>query len=140
MNGIARDFYGLQANIFHLQSYCSHFWLTTYPVYGLVADVRDAGKDGGLIVWNGEIAAFVTDSTTKQRGVYGIEDGNIGIRYGLALLVNNGASQMVVGFVGTLNVNFAVIGLHSHADGIEAYHLLDGIGHGFAMRKSSNSL
>ena len=35
---------------------------------------------------------------------------------------------MVVGFVGTLHIDFVVLGLHSHADRIETNHLLDGIG------------
>ena len=30
--------------------------------------------------------------------------------------------------MGTLHIDLAVIGLHGHADGIEADHLLDGIG------------
>ena len=34
----------------------------------------------------------------------------------------------MVGFVGTLHIDFVVIGFYGHADWVEAYHLLDGIG------------
>ena len=30
--------------------------------------------------------------------------------------------------MGTLQVNLVVVGYYGHADGVEAYHLLDGIG------------
>ena len=35
---------------------------------------------------------------------------------------------MAICLVGTLHIDFSVVGLHGHADGVEAYHLLDGIG------------
>ena len=44
------------------------------------------------------------------------------------MLINDGSHQVAVGLVGTLHVDFVVIGLHGHANWIEAYHLLDGIG------------
>ncbi|GJG28402.1 hypothetical protein PRRU23_21020 [Segatella bryantii] len=44
------------------------------------------------------------------------------------MLVDDGARQVAVGLVGTLHIDFSVVGLHGHADGIETYHLLDGIG------------
>ena len=66
-----------------------------------------------------------------QRGVGRIEDGNVGVCHRLSLLVDDGARQMAVGLVGTLHIDFVVIGFHGHANWIEAYHLLDGIGQGF---------
>jgi len=56
---------------------------------------------------------------------------NIGVGHRLAVLVNNGSRQMVFSLMGTLNGNFPVC--NAYADGIKAYHLTDGIGHGLAM-------
>ena len=52
---------------------------------------------------------------------------NIGVRNGLAVLVNDGARQVTVCLMGTLHIDFAVILFRRHADGIEADHLPDGI-------------
>lgn len=56
-----------------------------------------------LLIRNSEIPAFIRYSTTKQRGVGRIEDGDVGIGYRLALFVDNGTRQTTVSFVATLN-------------------------------------
>ena len=95
-----------------------------------------------MFVWNGEVAALVGNSTTKQRGVSRIEDSNIGVCQWLALFVDNGSCQVAVGLVGTLNEDFLflrVTFINYHADGIKAYHLLDGIGKRLAMDGSGDA-
>ena len=120
--------YTFQCVVVHLHPYDSHFRLAANLIDGLVTDVGDAGKDFRLFVWNGEVAAFVRYTATKQRGVGRIEDSNVGICHWLALFIDDGARQVAVGLVDTLHIDFSVVGLHGHADRVEAYHLLDGIG------------
>ena len=95
---------------------------------GLVSNVGDTGENFVLLVWNGEVTALVRHTTAKEGAVCRIENSYIGIAHGLILFVNDGACQVAVGLVGTLHIDFVVIGFHGHADGVEAYHLLDGIG------------
>lgn len=47
--------------------------------------------------------------------------------------------QVAVGLLGTFHIDFVVIGLHGHADGVEAYHLLDGIGQRLAADGGSDA-
>ncbi len=44
--------------------------------------------------------------------------------------------MMVGGFLRTLDGDFCAV--DAHADGIEAYHLTDGIGHGLAMNRGGD--
>ena len=131
--------YSFQCVVVHLHPYDSHFRLAANLIDGLVTDVGNAGKDFRLFVWNGEVAALVRHTTTKQRGVGRIEDSNVGICHWLALFIDDGARQVAVGLVDTLHIDFSVVGLHGHANGIEAYHLLDGIWQFLVLDGSSNA-
>ena len=51
---------------------------------------------------------------------------NIGIGHGLAVLVDDGASQMALSFMGTLHIDFAFTTLYD-LDGIETNDLHDGL-------------
>ena len=51
---------------------------------------------------------------------------NIGVGHWLAVLVNNGASQMAFSLMGTFHKDFVFATLHD-SDGIEANNLHDGI-------------
>ena len=115
--------YAFQGIVIHLHPYCSHLRLFTYLVDGLVADVGDAGKDFVLLVWNGKVAALVRYATCDECGVSRIEDGDVGVRYGLILFVDDGARQVAIGLVRTLHIDFVVFRFHNHTNGIEAYHL-----------------
>ena len=94
-----------------------------------------------LLIRNGEIPAFIRYSTTKQRGVGRIEDGDVGIGYRLALLVYDSTRQMTVGFVGTLNEYLfsVLICTRGDTDGVEANHLLDGFGQTFVLDSSCDA-
>ena len=81
-----------------------------------------------MFVWNGEAATLVRHATAKQGAVDRIKNSYIGIAQGLTLFVDDGSRQVAVGLVGTLHIDFMVVGLHCHADRVESYHLLDGIG------------
>ena len=62
-------------------------------------------------------------------------------RAGLALLVDDGARQAAGGLVGTLHENLTsvLIGARSDADGIEAYHLLNGFRQVFVLDISGDT-
>ena len=77
---------------------------------------------------NDEETAFVRHAAGNQRGVTGREQSDVSVGYGLPLFVDDGALVAVCGFLRTLDGDFCAV--DAHADGIEAYHLADGIGHG----------
>ena len=58
------------------------------------------------------------------------------------MFVDDGACQVAVGFVGTLHENLhslRVACINSHADRIEANHLLDGVGQRFPSNGSGDA-
>ena len=101
------------------------------PEDGFIADIRDAGENHRLLYGDGEIAAGVGHSAAEQRRVFGIEHGDIGEGDGLSLLVGHVSYEVAVGLVRTLHeylMRHRVACVNGHADGIEAYHLLYGVG------------
>ena len=84
-----------------------------------------------MFVGNSKVSALIRYTTTEQRGVSRIKDSNVCVRHRLALFVNDGARQVSVGLVGALHEDLlciSVVLVNGHANRIEAYHLLDGIG------------
>jgi len=57
---------------------------------------------------------------------------NIGVGYGLAVLVDNCPSQVALGLVGTLHIDVALATFHD-AYRIETDNLHEGIGHGLVL-------
>ena len=81
--------------------------------------------------------AFVRYATGNQRGVLGREQGDVGVGYGLALLVDDGALVAEGRLLQTLHYDFPV--LNGHEDRIKTYHLADGVGHGLAVYRSGDA-
>ena len=90
-----------------------------------------------LFAWNDKETAFIRYSTSNQRGILRRKQGDVGVDYGLALLVDDSTLVAVGGFLRTLDGDFCAV--DAHADGIEAYHLTDGIGHGLATNGGSDA-
>ena len=111
---------------FRLHPYCAKFCVVALLVNRLVADVRYSGDDIWLINGNNEVTTFVRHTTAKQRAVSRVENGNISIRHGLALFVDDGTRQMAISLVGTFYINLMFSTL-DHTDWIEANNLQDGV-------------
>ena len=112
---------------FRLHPYYAKFCVVTLLVNRLVADVRYSGENICLINGNNKNATLVRYSACNQRGVSRVKNGNISIRHGLALFVDDGTRQMTVGLMGTFYINLMFSTL-DHTDWIEANNLQDGIG------------
>ena len=113
----------------------------TLLVNRLVADIGDAGNDIWLINGNNKNTTPVRNATTKEGAVSRIENGNIGVCNGLALLINDSARQMEVGLMDALHENLlsVLFGARSDADGIKANHLLNGFGQVLAFDISGDT-
>ena len=124
----------------HLDSaYITYFAVT---VIGAIADKTALYDDAMGLRRNHKVSTLIRHATTKQCGVGRIEDGNVGVCHGLSLLVDNASRQVTVCLVDTLHEDIPglrVACIDNHADGIEAYHLLDGIGQRLAADGSGDA-
>ena len=127
----------LQRLCFWLHPYCAKFGVVTLLVNRLVADKRYSCKDWFLFAGDDKETAFVRHAAGDECGVLWREQGDVGVGHGLAVGVYDGALVAVGGFLRTLDGDFCAV--DAHADGIEAYHLTDGIGNGLATNGGSDA-
>ena len=125
---------------FHLN--CTYIADFATAVVGAIADKTTLYDDTMRLSRDHKITALIRDTTTNQRGVCRIENSDIGVCHRLALLVDDVACQVTVGLVGTFHKDLLFVWVacvNGHADGIEAYHLQDGIGQSFAVDGSGDA-
>ncbi len=99
---------------------------------GFVTDVGDAGDDFAVIVGDDETTTLVGHTAAHHRRVGGVEQGDVGIRQRQVVLVHHHALEVVLGLVNALHIDLALFTL-GHLDGIETYHLADGLGNWFVL-------
>ena len=87
---------------------------------------------------NHKNATIVGDTTTKDGAVSRVENGNICVRYGLTLFVDDGARQMAVCLVGTFHINLMFSTL-DHTYRIKASQLYYGIGNRLVLQMSCHA-
>ena len=118
-----------------LHPYRVKFCAVALLANGLVTDERNPGKNWLRLARDDKIAAFVGHTACNQCRILGREQGDVGIGYGLALLVNDGALVSVVCFLHAFHENLltALVIACRDTDGIESYHLSDGFGQCLAV-------
>ena len=85
-----------------------------------------------MFVRDSEITTLIRYATTKQSRIGRVKQCYIGIGYGLAILVDDGACQMAVCLVGTFHIDL-MSSTPYNTDRIKANDLHYGIGDGLVL-------
>ena len=103
--------YPFQRLCLWLYPYCAKFSAVALLVKRLVTNVGDSGEDGKLFTRDDEETAFIRNSASDEGRVMWRKQGNIGVGYGLAVGVNNGALVSGGGFLWAFHDDFLLAGI-----------------------------
>ena len=90
-----------------------------------------------MVVGDDETAALVGHTAAHHRRVGWVKQGDVSIGQRQVVLVNHHALEVMLGLVNALHIDLALLAL-GHADGIETYHLADGLGNWFVLDVGGN--